>query len=78
MLISIESCKGGTGKTTVATNFALSLDRNVTLLDCDVEEPNDHLFKQTELGEHQLVTTLSLELKLICVMVAGHVWIFVI
>jgi MinD superfamily P-loop ATPase len=42
--ISIASGKGGTGKTTVATNLALSIGSNVQLLDCDVEEPNAHLF----------------------------------
>lgn len=45
MIISIASGKGGTGKTLVATSLALSLackDR-VQLLDCDVEEPNDHI-----------------------------------
>lgn len=50
MIISVASGKGGTGKTLVATSLALSLkDRcNVQLLDCDVEEPNDHIFvKQT-------------------------------
>ena len=47
MIISIASGKGGTGKTTVATNLALSIaqiDQKVQLLDCDVEEPNAHLF----------------------------------
>ncbi len=44
MIISIASGKGGTGKTTVATNLALSLGPAVQLLDCDVEEPNAHLF----------------------------------
>lgn len=43
MIISIASGKGGTGKTTVAVNLALSIE-NVQLLDCDVEEPNAHLF----------------------------------
>lgn len=43
MNISIASGKGGTGKTTVATNLALSLE-HVQYLDCDVEEPNGHLF----------------------------------
>lgn len=42
MIISIASGKGGTGKTLVATSLALSLEE-VQLLDCDVEEPNDHI-----------------------------------
>ncbi len=44
MIISVASGKGGTGKTTVATNLAVSLINEVQLLDCDVEEPNAHLF----------------------------------
>jgi len=44
MIISVASGKGGTGKTTVSTNLALSLDSKVLLLDCDVEQPNAHLF----------------------------------
>ena len=46
MIISIASGKGGTGKTLVATSLAISLkDRDkVQLLDCDVEEPNAHIF----------------------------------
>jgi len=44
MIISIASGKGGTGKTTVATNLAVSVASDVQLLDCDVEEPNAHLF----------------------------------
>jgi MinD superfamily P-loop ATPase len=42
MILSIASGKGGTGKTSVAVNMALSLG-NVQLLDCDVEEPNAHI-----------------------------------
>lgn len=42
MILSIASGKGGTGKTTVAVNMALSLGA-VQILDCDVEEPNAHL-----------------------------------
>ncbi|MGM0453473.1 MAG: ATP-binding protein [Thermodesulfobacteriota bacterium] len=44
MMISIASGKGGTGKTTIATNLAVALDERAQLLDCDVEEPNAHLF----------------------------------
>jgi MinD superfamily P-loop ATPase len=48
MIISIASGKGGTGKTTIATNLAVALGSGVNLLDCDVEEPNDHIFIQPE------------------------------
>ena len=48
MIISVASGKGGTGKTTIAVNLALALakdkEKNVQFLDCDVEEPNAHLF----------------------------------
>jgi len=56
MIISIASGKGGTGKTTIAVNFALSLAlaknkrRNVQYLDCDVEEPNAHLFLKPKIS----------------------------
>jgi MinD superfamily P-loop ATPase len=57
MIISIASGKGGTGKTTVATNMAVSLGSNVQILDCDVEEPNAHLFIQPTIEEVQTITT---------------------
>jgi len=50
MIISVASGKGGTGKTTVAVNLALSL-KNIQFLDCDVEEPNAHLFLSPRLKE---------------------------
>lgn len=50
MIISIASGKGGTGKTTIAVNLALSL-KNAQLLDCDVEEPNAHLFLKPRFEE---------------------------
>lgn len=44
MIVTIASGKGGTGKTTLSTNLAYSAEQPVVLLDCDVEEPNAHLF----------------------------------
>ncbi len=52
MIISVASGKGGTGKTTVAVNMALSLD-DLQFLDCDVEEPNAHLFLKPEIKERK-------------------------
>ncbi len=65
MIISVASGKGGTGKTLVATSLALSLKdtESVQLLDCDVEEPNDHVFvKPVITGSepvHMLVPTVA-------------------
>ena len=50
MVIAVASGKGGTGKTTVAVNLALVLG-DVQLLDCDVEEPNAHLFLKPKIAE---------------------------
>jgi MinD superfamily P-loop ATPase len=50
-VISVASGKGGTGKTTVAVNLATvaaGQGEAVQLLDCDVEEPNAHLFLRPE------------------------------
>jgi MinD superfamily P-loop ATPase len=44
MMICVASGKGGTGKTTVAVNMAVSMASGVQVLDCDVEAPNAHLF----------------------------------
>ena len=57
MIISVASGKGGTGKTTVATNMAVSLGSKVQLLDCDVEEPNSHLFINPEFTATEKVFT---------------------
>ena len=43
MRVSVASGKGGTGKTTVALMLAAGAEQT-TLIDCDVEEPNSHLF----------------------------------
>jgi len=58
MRIAIASGKGGTGKTTVATNLALVASMNgqsVRLLDCDVEEPNCHIFLKPEITRTEAV-----------------------
>jgi MinD superfamily P-loop ATPase len=55
MIISVASGKGGTGKTTVAVNLALSLS-NVQFLDCDVEEPNAHLFLKPDIKDRRVAT----------------------
>jgi MinD superfamily P-loop ATPase len=56
MIVSIASGKGGTGKTTISTNMALSLKMSLTLIDCDVEEPNAHLFIHPEIDEIRKVS----------------------
>jgi len=60
MIISVASGKGGTGKTLVATSLALSLkdSHSVELLDCDVEEPNDHVFLKPEITGSKAVSIL--------------------
>ncbi len=55
MIISVASGKGGTGKTTVAVNLALALGKGVQFADCDVEEPNAHIFLRPEMDESRRV-----------------------
>jgi len=62
MIIAVASGKGGTGKTTVATNIALSIG-NVQFLDCDVEEPNANIFLQATLKEHEDVSVIIPEIN---------------
>ncbi|MBN1837014.1 MAG: P-loop NTPase [Spirochaetales bacterium] len=60
--MTIASGKGGTGKTTVAVSMAYSLaaaGKAVALLDCDVEEPNDHLFVRPSVEENHEVKALK-------------------
>jgi MinD superfamily P-loop ATPase len=59
--IAIASGKGGTGKTTIATNLAAALAHKqwpVTYVDCDVEEPNGHLFLRLAKEQRRDVTVL--------------------
>ncbi len=54
MRIAVSSGKGGTGKTTVATNLAVMASkagRSVGYLDCDVEEPNGAIFLKPQITE---------------------------
>ena len=53
--IAVASGKGGTGKTTVAAGFAIVIGR-CEFLDCDVEEPNAHLFLHPTLTCTEKVT----------------------
>ena len=56
--IAIASGKGGTGKTTVAVHLAAALvsqKRTVQYLDCDVEEPNGHLFLKPSIDSSETV-----------------------
>lgn len=58
MVIAVAAGKGGTGKTLVAVNLALTLHREgikTLLLDADVEEPNAHLFLEPEWYGHEPV-----------------------
>lgn len=56
MILAIASGKGGTGKTTVACNLAAVLESPVVLADCDVEEPNAHLFLKPSWDGTETVT----------------------
>ena len=60
MRIAVASGKGGTGKTTVATNLAFVASRNgrsVAYLDCDVEEPNGRIFLKPQVTSTRTVST---------------------
>jgi len=61
MIISVASGKGGTGKTLVATSLALSLkdSHKVMLLDCDVEEPNAHVFLKPAIASSEAVVCIN-------------------
>ena len=59
MRLAISSGKGGTGKTTVATNLAVTAartGRSVGYLDCDVEEPNGFLFLKPQIDQTRPVS----------------------
>lgn len=57
MKIAVLSGKGGTGKTFVSVNLAACAP-SALYLDCDVEEPNGHLFLKPEHIETETIHTL--------------------
>jgi MinD superfamily P-loop ATPase len=61
MKIVFASGKGGTGKTTIAVNLAYFLahsNQKVRYIDCDVEEPNGHLFLKPEITQKKPVKVM--------------------
>jgi MinD superfamily P-loop ATPase len=62
MIISVGSGKGGTGKTTVSTNLALSIN-DVQFFDFDVEEPNSNLFLKTDILNSENVDVMIPEIN---------------
>jgi len=57
--IAVASGKGGTGKTTIATSLALAMagqGEHVAYVDCDVEEPNGHIFLEPAILRSRAVT----------------------
>ncbi len=57
MKIAVLSGKGGAGKTLVSVNLA-AVARSATYIDCDVEEPNGHLFFKPQNLETENVTVI--------------------
>ena len=60
--IVISSGKGGTGKTFISTNIAKiseELGNQTCYLDCDVEEPNGHLFLKPKIKKEEDIIVLS-------------------
>jgi len=55
MIIAIASGKGGTGKTLISTNLALSLKDGVQFFDYDVEEPNSSIFLKPKVEKKEYV-----------------------
>ena len=65
MILAIASGKGGTGKTTLAVNLAAVIGDGgdgVRLLDCDVEEPNCHIFLRPQVSRSHAACILVPEI----------------
>ncbi len=63
MRIAVLSGKGGTGKTLVSVNLVCAAEKAV-YVDCDVEEPNGHLFLKPEIAERQSVAVTVPEIDM--------------
>jgi MinD superfamily P-loop ATPase len=57
MRIAVLSGKGGTGKTTVTSNFTLNIKNSISI-DSDVEEPNLHIFMDVKDPTSEPIYTL--------------------
>ncbi|NLJ77058.1 MAG: P-loop NTPase [Peptococcaceae bacterium] len=58
LTIAVASGKGGTGKTTVSASLALAAadtGHKTAYMDCDVEEPNGHLFLKPNISYRHMV-----------------------
>jgi MinD superfamily P-loop ATPase len=67
MKIAVLSGKGGTGKTLVSVNLAAAAKSSV-YVDCDVEEPNGHLFfKPIEVKETKISVKIPVIDEDICI-----------
>lgn len=66
MKIAVLSGKGGTGKTLVSVNLAAAA-KEAVYIDCDVEEPNGHLFfKPKQIGSEQIKVKIPIVDEKLC------------
>lgn len=63
MRIAVLSGKGGTGKTFVSVNLSCAAEKAV-YVDCDVEEPNGHLFLKPDIVANTPVTVMVPEVNM--------------
>jgi len=62
MKIAVASGKGGTGKTLISTNLFNVIEAAV-YADCDVEEPNGHIFLKSNIKNSEAVNILIPEIN---------------